>query len=418
MRDPERQHRLGNSFSVSYPNFPGFSFPARSIRIIQEMGKHDIVEVYYPRISSFLIKAMKTGAPVTISWRNDKVVGKFVGYVVDVKYPTVQAIERGIKVTCVGPSYPLKEKASKIWTNKTASEIATEIATKFKLKPMITPSPIRFTQQSLAGHSYWEKLNELADRIGYGVQVLGTELHFHPIDAMINQFMTTIPVMAFKDPLTNPMSAYVAGTLDMFEPKLGDFIESRGYERTEKKVSGVDPITGKSYEFKSSPNKVGKHLRKNTRDPLFNQVETRVVVASNAMAKSMAEAKAQLSRLSIPAEGAGQGDPRITPWSTIEIRGTGNEGDGFWIVKSVEHYIHRDGRYQVEFTCATDGVGSNKPTAVRPSFAGQVPVRNVTHEMTTANKKKPTAPKLTSRAAMVTQGSAGYKVTPQRWAGR
>lgn len=418
MRDPERQHRMGSAFTVTYPDFPGFTFPPRSVRILQEIGKHDVVELYYPRFSPFLVKAIKTGAPIQITWHNDKVSGNFVGYAVDVHYPTVQTIERGIKVTCVGPSYPLKERASKIWTNKTASEIATEIAQKFKLKPIVTPSSVRFTQQSLAGHSYWEKLNELADRIGYGIQVVGTELHFHPIDKMINQFMTTIPVMAFKEPFTNPMTAYVAGTLDMFEPKIGDFVESNDYERTNKTTAGVDPITGNNYKVQSSPNKVGKNIRKNTKDPLFGQVETRVVVASNAMAKSMADAKAQLSRLAIPAEGAGQGDPRISPWNTIEIRGTGNDSDGFWIIKSVEHYIHRDGRYQVEFKCATDGVGSNRPSAVRPSNAGQVPVRNIAYEMTTANKRKPTTPKLTAKATMLTQGSAGYKVTPRRWEGR
>jgi hypothetical protein len=418
MRDPLRQNRFGSSFKVTYPDFPGVNLPVRSITINQEIGKHDIVELYYSRISSAIIRGLKTGVPVEILWGNDKMSEKFYGYAVDVSYPTVQKIERGIKVTVIGASYPLKERTSKIWINKTASDIALDIAKRVKLKPFVTPSPIRFTQQSLAGHSYWEKLNELANRIGYGVQVIGTELHFHPIDEMVNLFMTTIPVMSFKNPFLNPMSVYNAPTLDMFEPKIGDYIETNDYSRTGNTVGGVDPISGKVYKSSSSPNTVGKNFRENTKAPLFSSIETSTVIASKDMSKYLSEARAQMARLSIPAKGIGQGDPRIAPWRTIEVRGTGDTSDGFWIIKQVEHFLHIDGRYQVEFTCATDGVGKNKPSAYRPSTAGSVPVRNVKKELVTANKRKPTSTKLSAPTTIVSQNIVGYKVTPRTWKGK
>lgn len=379
------------------------------------MGKHDVIEIYYARFSTSLIKAVKTGVPVEISWKNDKVSGKFVGYAVDVSYPTVQKLERGVNILCVGSSYPLKERTSKIWTNKTASDIAIEVAQKFHLKPIVTPSPIRFTQQSLTGHSYWEKLNELAHRIGYGVQVVGAELHFHPIDKMIDQFMTTIPVLSFKDPMKNPSSSYASPTLDYFEPNIGDYNESLDYSRTINTVGGIDPITGKTFTSQSSSNKVGKNLRKNTKDPLFSSIETKVVTGNSAMAKALSDARAQMGRLGIPATGIGQGDPRITPWSTVEVRGTGETSDGFWIVKRVEHFIHVDGRYQVEFTVLSDGIGPNKTSVFRPSNSVGVPVRNIKNELVTANKKKPTSTKLSGATAMITQASGGYKVTPRKW---
>ena len=418
MLDPGYQNRRGNSFKVSYPDFPAVNQPARSVTIYQEMGKHDIVEIYYPRFSTALFKAIKTGVPVQITWRNDKVSETFYGYTSDVSYPTLQKIDRGVKILCTGASYPLKERASKIWVNKTAPEIATEIAKSTKLKPFVTPHPMRFNQLSLAGHSYWEKLNELAAKIGYGVQVYGTELHFHPIDEMINQFMTSIPVLMFKDPMMHPMSSFNAPTLDVFEPHIGDYIESADYVRTTNVVSGVDPLTAAPYSQKTSSNEVGKAVRQTTKDPLFNSVETEIVVASNGMAKALAEGRSQLGRLSIPAKGLGQGDPRIAPWRTIEVRGTGYTSDGFWIVKKTEHFIHTDGRYQVEFECATDGIGSNKPSASRPSNAGSVPVRNVAAEIKATNKTKPTSSKLKGGAALVSQAKAGYKVTPRRWSGK
>jgi hypothetical protein len=418
MRDPQVQDRLHNSFKVSYPDFPSLSQTVRSVVIHQEMGKHDIVEILYPLFNSSYFSAIKTGVPVEITWKNDKVSGKFVGYTVDVSHTIAQQFDRSVKIMCVGASYPLKERASKIWVNKTASDIALDIAKKFKLKAKVTPSNIKFTQQSLAGHSYWEKLNELAKRIGYGVQVVGTELHFHPIDKMIDQFMTTIPSMTFAYPLEHPSSKMVGPTLEFFEPKIGDFLESNDFSRTTPVVGGVDPVTGKSYSSKSSSNTVGKKLRKVTKDPLFSSVETQTVVGSSAMAKSLADARAQMGRFGISANGVGQGDPRIAPWRTIEVSGTGTQSDGFWIVSKAQHVMQGDGRYEVDFTCLADGTGSNKPTAFRPSSAGTVPIRNINHEVSTNNTGKPTSTKLSAAAKMVKQTGAGYKVSPRRWSGK
>ena len=418
MFDPQKQHRFNNSFKVTYPDFPTVSVPARSVTIIQEMGKHDIVQVRYSRFNTAFYKAIKTGVPVRIIWKNDKVSEEFLGYTTDVSFPTKHQLIREVTITCVGASYPLKQRASKIWKNKTASEIAVEVAKKFKLKPFVTSSSIRFSQQSLSGHSYWEKLNELATKIGYGVQVVGTELHFHPIDKMIDQFMTTIPVMSFKDPFKNPHASYISPTLEYFEPTIGDHIESASFARSTNTVGGVDPITGKTYSVKTSSNKVGKKLRKNTTEPLFSTIETNTVVGSNAMAKSLSEARAQLGRLTIPAKAVGQGDPRISPWRTVEVKGTGDTTDGFWIVQKAEHTVYFDGRYTVDFTCLSDGVGTNKPSSTRPSTSGPVPIRNVKNEMATSNKRKPTSSKLGAAVTLVKQTSAGYNITPRRWSGK
>ena len=132
------------------------------------------------------------------------------------------------------------------------------------------------------------------------------------------------------------------------------------------------------------------------------------------MASSLADAKAQLSRLSIPAKGSGQGDPRISPWATIEVRGTGSTTDGFWIVKSATHTIHYDGRYRTDFTVVTDGTGSNQPSATRPSTVGNSPVINLQNSINTIKVKK-SKPKLTAPSIMVSQQNAGYKTLPRRW---
>jgi hypothetical protein len=250
------------------------------------------------------------------------------------------------------------------------------------------------------------------------MQVSGTELHFHPIDKMINQFMTTIPVLYSDNSFVSPFNKFFAPTLDAFEARIGDYVENpEGYNRSQNTVAGVDPVTGKVYSSTTSSNKVGKSIRSTTKDPLFFKNRTNIVVNSSAMAKSLSEAASHLGRLSIPGKGRAQGDPRIAPWRTVEVQGTQGGGDGFWIIKKAVHSLYISGEYEVEFDCCTDGVGGNKPNAFRPSSAGAVPFRNIQNDMIGNSKTKPSVTKLTSSRTLVSQGASGYKTNPRKWRG-
>lgn len=414
MRDPEIQNRYDNNFKVVFPDFPGFTQAPYSLTLTQSMGKHDVIEIFYSTINISYLKSLSTGVAVEITWANDKVSGTFVGYVSDLEYPTSSAIQKPLTITCLGASYPLKEKRQKIWKNATASEVATEIATFNKLKPVVTKSDIRFPQVSFSGHSQWQKLQELAKTIGFACQVIGVELHFHPIDVIIDKFLTTVPVMAFLDPHITPMNQFASQTLDHFETVQGDFGNFRGNTKATKVVGGVDPLTGKIYKSTSSPTSVGKNLRAKNKDPLFYDIDTSAVIIDGITSQNLANANAQLGRLSTPGYGFGQGDPRIAPWRTVEVRGTGEASDGFWIVSSAIHTLNADGKYKVEFNCVTDGSGSNKTSALRPSSAGTVPTVNLTQAITTG-ANVPTTYKLSNPAPMINQVSTGYNVVPRRW---
>jgi phage protein D len=411
-------NRYGTDFSVTFPDFPGFNSAPHWFRLYQEQGKQDVIEISYPSFSMYFYKTLKTGVPVQVTWTNELSKGEFVGYVYNVSMTTQATVKRNITIRAVGASFVLKEGGSKIWTNKTAPEIVADICKTFKLKAVCTPHTTRFSQQSMVGHTYWEKIQELGQRIGYVAQMIGTELHFHPIDNMINQFSTSIPVLAYVDGDINAGGVYEAQTLDKFKPTVGDIHEHGGHTKKTKVISGIDPITGKTYKATSSPTTVAKTVRASTSDPLFNHIiPTRVTDTPN-MAKAMADAFAQLARFNVTAEGAGQGDSRISPYRLIEINGTGDTTDGFWIVNKAVHFVTYDGRYTVEFTCMTDGTDTNKPSAFRPTKAGVVPARNIAHEATTGAVSKPTTSKLNTKQAMIKQTASGFKVTPRRWVGK
>lgn len=409
------QIRTGTTFSVSFPDFPTFNVAAQSFKLHQEAGKQDVVEIMYASFNPFYYKALKTGVPVQITWVSPNGKGDFYGYVYDTSMTTQATVKRYVTLRCVGASFALKEGGSKIWKNKSASDIVTDICKTFKLKPVVTPHTVRFPQQSLVGHTYWEKVQELAQRIGYVAQLVGTELHFHPIDNMIDINSSSIPVLSYSDGDINAGGVYEAQTLDKFKPTIGDHNESIGHSKREKTVSGIDPVTAKPFTHTASPTKVGQAVRTTTSDPLFKEVIPTRVTDSPAVAKAMAEGFAQLSRFNIKAEAASQGDPRISPYRMVEINGTGDTSDGFWIVTKVTHFVTYDGRYTAEFTCVTDGVGTNRPTVFRPTKAGIVGVRNVSLETTTGIVTKPGSTKLSEPVAMINQTQTGFNVTPRRW---
>lgn len=117
------------------------------------------------------------------------------------------------------------ESTSFVWKNVKYSDIASRIAEKRGLKPVVRDSKIVHEQVAQSNQSDLNFLKELAEKIGYACYVEGDELHFHPRDYGAK------PSMAF---------AYYNGeygNLISFEPE-----EKTLDEPDEVAVAGVDPM--------------------------------------------------------------------------------------------------------------------------------------------------------------------------------
>jgi len=413
----ELQNRLGTRFTVTFPDFPTFNEQAKNFNLVQEMGKQDVIEVKFSYQSPFYAKALKTGTLMVVDWVNDSLKGKFTGYVYQVEVKTQKIPDREVIVKGVGASFSLKETDNKIWVNKSATQIVEEIAKKFKLKSKITPHKTIFSQQSMVNHTYWEKIQELARRIGYVAQVYGTELHFHPLDIMIDQFSTQAPVMSAED-IELPMYASIyQRKLDSFIPAVGEATALAMFNKREKNISGIDPLNAKTFSSSSSPNR-WRAIRKNTKEPLFKESLSTTVSVNQNMARTMVEGQSKLSGYSVFAEGHGQGDPGIAPYKTIDVRGTGEVTDGYWVITKAEHFVTWYGKYDVVFQCMTDGTGKNKATSTRPENAFSSPTRNIQFELLFEDVSRPTKTLISAPSAMIKQTDSGFKVMPRRWEGR
>jgi phage protein D len=264
-----------------------------------------------------------------------------------------------MKIVCVGASFVLKQRKTKTYVNKTVTEVAAKIAKENNLRFVGEPDSRRFSQLTISGHSQWEWLHEQANRIGYAMYIQGTSLIFRPIDSLLNEQSTNVPLFQLWDPSYPRTMTNLDRTLDSLEVISGENNEDGSPSRAIKQTGGVDPVRGTSFTYKKSPSKSGRSIRTNVSDSLFDEVTSSQVVHSKSDSRYASSGAAQLARFNITAVAFGQGDPRIGPYRLIQVEGSGAETDGQWIVKEAVHKFGFGGTYNVELKIATDGAGQN-----------------------------------------------------------
>lgn len=413
--DEGYQARINTSYSVTYPEFPATTLQPYQILLHQEERSHDIAVLKYQIFSNFFFKALKTGTPVTFSWRNSpKNKGVFVGHVVKVKRLKAAQAQQELEIHCVASSFALKQTKNNTWKNKTASDIVKDIGNQTKIKTIITPNSTKFSQISQYGKSYWEFLNELAFKIGYVMYVKDAVLYFQDIDEVIDKQVGSIPLLNFETEFAPPFHSPIERTLDKFEPIVSDLVEDDDQPRKSNKLlSGIDPITAKVYGTKKAPTS-SKGLKKAQSEIIFDDNTSFDVTNSKMFADSLAKGKADRARMSMPAKFLSQGDARIRPYGVVEISGIDETTDGYWLVRSVTHTMNKVGHYQCEGVLVTDGRGL-KTQPARRTQTGTVPVLNLTNRGNGEKITKNKPPKLSQPQFSFSQSKSGYTQNKRTW---
>lgn len=359
------KYRKGTSYKVSWPSLPSLSAQPIRIDLIQKQYNHDVVILEYSIVSPLYFDTIKTGILVKFTWTQEGLSRSWVGYVSSIDRVINSRRDITMKIHCVGASYRLKERATRVFINSSIPEAVQTIAKEFGLHYSGINDARRFSQLAMAGHSYWEWIQEQAKRIGYALVIDGTNLIFKPIDSIIDENFSTTPVMSFDTTPTPTNTMYLDRTLDYFMALNGEHIETGGELRVNKVVGGVDPITSTPSVYMAKPNALGKSVRNNVSDVLFTQYKSTEVANGGKSVAQAAEGIAHTSRFSLPANAKGQGDPRLMPFGTVLIKGTGELTDGYWLVKEVIHTLHRVGDYMATLNLLSDGLGNTKESVFR-----------------------------------------------------
>ncbi len=414
---PNRKYVRSVATKLTFPTIPSLHEKPRAVRLIQKQREHDILTITFSTTSALWFNTVKTGVPVQFRWTQNNVAEVWYGYVSHISKSVETQRVQTMEVVCIGSSFPLKERATRVFTDVTIPEAVQTIAQEFGFNVIADPDTRRFSQLTIAGHSYWEWIQEQAKRIGFAATVSGTNLYFRNISQLIDQHASTVPVLSTGDRVTPTGVDFYERTLHSFKVLKGDNLETGEQFRTNKLVGGVDPLTGVANVLEASPGDVDSNLRQVNSAVLFQEHRSDQVATTETHMLSSASGAAQLARFNMPAKIVAHGDSRIKPFYPVYIEGTGGETDGYWIVKEVMHLFQKAGEYTVTATVVTDGTGKNRTVATRPnspSIWGVINIQEAISRGETSSKGvRPT--RLNVLAPTINQKVQGFAAAPARW---
>ena len=195
-RETPNKTRRRNSFNISFPTLPSLTVRPRSVELHQKQYSHDILIMNFSETSSLWFESLTTGVPIKFSWEQGGHSADWYGYVSFVSKQVEKQRVQEMEVHCVGSSFPLKEKATRVFTNCTVPEAARIVAEEHGFHFIGDVDARRFSQLTMSGHSYWEWLQEQAKRIGFVLVVEGMNMYFREIDSFVDQQITSVPVLA------------------------------------------------------------------------------------------------------------------------------------------------------------------------------------------------------------------------------
>jgi phage protein D len=413
------KYRKGTKYKVSFPTLPSLTSQPAKIELIQKQYMHDVAIFEFTRVSSLWFETIKTGLLVEFSWVQETQKRTWLGYVSAIDKVATSQRQTAMRLHCVGSTFPLKQRDTAVFSNVTIPQVVSSIVNSFGFKYIGQEDSRIFETLSMAGHSYWEWIQELAKKIGYGVVVDGTNFIFKPIDEIISMGFSQAPVMSLESSTIPKNNQFLDRTLDSIKVINGEHIEDGLELRTNKTAGGVDPKTGTAFVARKSPGDTGIGLRKNISDVIFNDFKTSEVAHSPSSAMSIVEGLSTLSKFNLPAIITGQGDPRLRPFGTVIVTGTGSSTDGHWLIKEVKHSFSQVGEYQVEIKALSDGLGETVEYSFRKRDASLAGTVNLKDAIKNGGKQATSYSRSTTRVStqknVIKVGNQGYKRTPSSW---
>jgi phage protein D len=413
------KYRKSTSFKIEFPTMPALQKTPKEVTLYQKQGHHDILVMQFSQTGPLWFDGIPTGLPMRFSWTQSNVTKDWYGYVAYMSKTVTARDNKEMEVHCIGTSFPLKERANRVFTNTTIPDVVAIIAQENGFNFIGDPHPRVYPQITIAGHSYWEWIQEQAKNIGYAAVMDGINLVFRNLDSVIDQNSGDIATLSLSNTEVPSGRDLLDRTLDYFKVLKGDYLENGVDYRTVKSSGGIDPLTEVAFTSSQSPMDVGTNLRAFSNKVLFSEYRSDKVIDSEGYASIMAAGAAQLGRMTTPAKAFGQGDYRIKPYSTVHIDGTGDLTDGYWLVKEVVHSFQKFGRYSTEVVLVTDGTGENVSTNFRTKLPTTVGMVNISEAIsrggTLASMLHNSTPVLREYSAAILPSDLGWSSAPSRW---
>lgn len=270
------------------------------------------------------------------------------------------------RVYCMGASYLMKSKRSRVWENITISEIAQQLADTYKFSVSVPNDPYRFSRLVQSSESDWRFLVNTAKQLGYSVLVENTHINVWDPFKALSQRRAYSALYTSRGLYGNP------------NPQPGQIIQFDG------RIGAVTPDASKTPNTIHVLDKQGNILSISNADSsdhsgLGTPVKTKFTDTYSKNADSFEMGSKLVNgelRRSFPfyAKVTVVGDPGINPGGIVNIKEYNAQFDGFWYVTTVTHELTQSSMVTfLEIIKDSTGASTDTPMYTSPYVQPPVP---------------------------------------------
>lgn len=331
--------RLGTSASI-YMEVNGAEFDYNSmsrVEIILEENSHDMLIV---SVSGIAARAVLDYIDVPVLFRVSSSASnsyEFCGYITDVR--PVSMTSAGLvnnspfqkaELYCMGASYNMRGANSRNWDRYSLTDIATELAHKYKFSVDVPSLPVYHRNLMQSDDSDWQFLTKYASSLGFSVSAHGTHLHIYDPYSAASRRISYAPLLTLRKMKGKPTP--IPGQIVEFDASFSTRHPDGLYKDTVVTVIGVD---GKTYDVSTADIKNDS-----------SGVEALYINRESVVLDSYAEAERAIEHINKNdydhyATVLVTGVPGCLPGGVVSVDNYNDPRmDGLWYVQSVKHTAH------------------------------------------------------------------------------
>jgi phage protein D len=353
-------------FKSAFPNSPTVNMvidgvdvdytAINSITITSAENEHDYAELHVSGlIPKFITEYINRPVYLNIEYSPTQRTS-FHGYVAFVEPKAVT--RRGLinkspiqsaVISCLGASYDMKAKKTKLWEQVTIKQVVTAIANTYNYSCQVPNNPFIFYRLVQSQESDMEFLVKTCQSLGYRVSTKGAHLHVYDPFKAVSRNMPYAELTTLADTVSN--TKFAPGRVMEFD---GTFGSNTPYGTSNEYVIETLDNDGQLIKHATASEGMGIGLT------LPSRFTDSVPVSSISLdaVKKIGNAKIR-NRVPFHANATVTGIPEVLVGSLVKLQKYDSKFDGFWMVSKVTHKVSR-ANYITELSLVKDSTNESE----------------------------------------------------------
>lgn len=354
-------------FKSAFPNSPTVNMAIdgvdvdytaiNSITITSAENEHDYAELHVSGlIPRFITEYINRPIYLNIEYSPTQRTS-FHGYVAFVEPKAVT--RRGLinkspiqsaVIACLGASYDMKAKKTKVWEQVTIKQVVTAIADTYNYSCQVPNNPYIFSRLVQSNESDMEFLVKTCRSLGYRVSTKGAHLHVYDPFQVISRNMPYAELTTLTDTVAN--TRFAPGRVLEFD---GTFGSNTPYGTANSYVIETLDNAGQLIKHSATSEGMGIGLT------LPSRFTDSMAVSSISLDAVKKIGNSQIrNRAPFHAHATVTGIPEVLVGSLVKLQKYNSKFDGYWMVSKVNHKVSR-ANYITELSLVKDSTNDSEP---------------------------------------------------------